>query len=670
MKLIANPFAWAAGLVLAPVAAADVLELESTVISASPLASRQSQLATPAEVLEGDDLVKTREPTLGETLEKLPGVRSSSFGAGVGRPVIRGQSGARVKILSDGVDVLDASSISPDHTVTSEPLLAERIEVLKGPATLMYGGGAIGGVVNVIDRKVPVRVPEKGYEGELELRTNTVANEAAGVFGLTAGAGHFALRAEGMKRQDNDYAIPGPGKEQGSYNNNHTYALGGSFIGEQGYIGAAYSREQNRYGLLGHEHAECSQSLSGWQCAPEHEADGDSGTEDEHEAVPYIDLDQRRWDLRAELEDPLPLLERARLRMAHSRYQHQEIEDGAVSTQYNSRATDGRLELTHQPLLGWRGTLGGQFLRRNFRSSGEEAYVPQTITHNRAIFLVEEYVSGNWRYELGLRREWQHISAVGQPDRQHRGLSFSAGMVWNFLPDYALGLSWTRSQRLPTPEELYSDGPHAATSTVELGDPDLKKETAHNAELSLRKLAGWLTFSASLYRNTISNYIYGAYTGQTLGSGYRELHYRQDNAVFTGGEGELRLALTEATAVTFFGDLVRGRLRHNQGWLPRIPSDRLGLRLDQRLLEGLDGQLEFYRTRHQNKVAAYETRTAGYSMLNASLSYDGLAGPGHYLLYLKVNNLLNERWRNVTSYIKDKVVMPGRNLSLGLRVTF
>ncbi|WP_312935557.1 TonB-dependent receptor, partial [Stutzerimonas nitrititolerans] len=217
MKLKRHPLALAISLSFVPAAwAADPVELDAVVVSASGLARQSHEMTTPAEVLEGDELVLRREATLGETLESLPGVRSSSFGAGAARPVIRGLDGARVKVLSDGVELLDASTISPDHAVTSEPLLAERIEVLKGPATLLYGGGAIGGVVNVIDRKVPTYVPEKGYEGELELRANSVANEGAGVFGITAGSGNFAVRAEGTKRQADEYEIPGsPSRQAG-----------------------------------------------------------------------------------------------------------------------------------------------------------------------------------------------------------------------------------------------------------------------------------------------------------------------------------------------------------------------------------------------------------------------------------------------------------------------
>lgn len=664
-----HPLAWAVSLALIPSAwAVEPVELDSVVVSSSALGRQSHEMTLPVSVLEGDELVQRREATLGETLQSVPGVHASGFGAGASRPVIRGLDGARVKVLSDGVELLDASTISPDHAVVSEPLLAERIEVLKGPATLLYGGGAIGGVVNVIDRKVPTHVPEKGYEGELELRANSAANEGAGVFGITAGTGNFAVRAEGAKRQADEYEIPGsPNKQTGSYNDTDTFTLGASFIGERGYLGAAYTEQNNRYGLLAHEHADCHTHGTDWHCGGHgHGHDHDH----EHEGVPYVDMQQKRWDLRGELSDPLPGFELARLRVGHSNYQHKEIEGGEVGTRFDNDATDARLELTHQPLFGWRGVLGAQTLRRDFETTGEEAYVPPTLTRNHGLFLLEEYTAGAWRYELGLRHEWQDIDADGPRDTSHSGTSVSAGAVWTFAPQYSLGFSLSRSQRLPTAEELYAYGPHAASRTVELGNIELDEETSHNAELTLRKFAGRTTFTFSLFRNQVDDFIYAADTGNDIGGGYREIEYRQQDAVLTGAEGEVRFQVTDATAFTLFGDHVRGKLRDGGGDLPRIPADRLGVRIDQSLTPALNGQLEFYRVKRQDDLADYETETGGYNMLGAGLSYAGSLKQSDYLIYLKGNNLLDEKARQHTSFIKDDVLLPGRNLTVGVRLAF
>jgi iron complex outermembrane receptor protein len=665
-----RPLTWITGMALAPLAwSAEPLELEASAVSASALARQSHEMTTPTDVLDGEALLLRREATLGETLEGLPGVRSSSFGAGAGRPVIRGLDGARIKVLSDGSDVLDASTISPDHAVTAEPLLVERIEVLRGPATLLYGGGAIGGVVNMIDKKIPTYVPEKGYEGEVELRANSVANEGSGVFGVTAGSGHFAVRAEGVKRQADEYEIPGsPKKQAGSYNDTDSFNVGASFIGERGYLGVAYGEQNNTYGLLGHEHADCHTHGTAWHCGG-HGSHAGHGHEEE-EGVPYIDMRQKRWDVRGELSDPLPGFELARLRLGHSEYQHSEIEGGEVATRFNSDATDVRLELTHQSLFGWHGVLGGQTQRRDFEALGEEAYVPPTLTRNHGLFLLEEYTAGNLRYEIGLRHEWQDIEAEGQRNTRHSGTSASAGVVWTFAPDYSLGLSLSRSQRLPVAEELYAYGPHAATRTVELGNSELDEETSHNAELTLRKFAGRTTFTFSLYRNQVDDFIYAADSGLNIGGGYRQIEYRQQDAVLQGAEGEVRFQATDATALTLFGDHVRGKLRDGGGDLPRMPADRLGVRVEHQLTSALSSELEFYRMQHQRQTAEYETATGGYNMLGATLGYRGTLGQTDYLLYLKGHNLLDASARNHSSFIKDDVLLPGRNLTAGVRLTF
>lgn len=650
-----------------PLSAAEPLELETSVISASALAQQVREMTTPVAVLDGEALLLRREATLGETLESLPGVRSSSFGAGAGRPIIRGLDGARVKVLSNGVDGLDASTMSPDHAVTSEPLLAERIEVLKGPATLLYGGGAIGGVVNVVDGRIPTAVPEQGYQGELELRANSAANEGSGVFGVTAGRGNIAVRAEGVKRQADDYEIPGsPSRQKGSYNDTDTFNLGASYIGERGFIGLAYGEQNNRYGLLGHEHADCHTHGATWHCG----GHGHGHAHADEEGVPYIVMQQKRWDLRGELEEPLPGLERARLSAAHSDYGHKEMEGGEVATRFVSDASEARLELTHKPLLGWRGVFGGQTLRRDFAALGEEAYVPQTLTRNHGLFLLEEYSAGALRYEIGLRHEWQQIDADGAESSSHRGNSVSAGVVWSFAPDYSLGLSLSRAQRLPTAEELYARGPHAATRTVELGNPELDAETSNNIDLTLRKFAGDTTFSLSLFRNQVDDFIYAADSGLDIGGGYRQVEYRQQDALLYGAEGEVRFQTGQDTGLAFFGDHVRGQLRGNGGDLPRIPSDRFGVRLDHAFSHSLSGEVELARIQRQDQVAAFETQTAGYNLLGASLAYEGALRQTDYLIYLKGNNLLDARARNHSSFIKDDVLLTGRNLTLGVRLSF
>ena len=660
------------GVLAPPLMADSVATLPDTVVRASALASRVDDLSAATTVLQGEELTRRRSATLGDTLSSLPGIHSSGFGPGVGRPVIRGLEGSRVKVLSDGADVLDASTSSPDHAITGEMQLLERIEVIKGPATLMYGGGAIGGVVNLIDRRVPTYVPERGVEADLELRGNTVADERAGALGITAGAGQFALRLEGSRLDADPYDIPGsPSQQEDAFNESDSAGLGLSWIGERGYLGLAYSEQNRDYGLLAHEHADCHTHGPEWHCGGHGHDHGHDHDHDDHGAA-HIDMRQQRWDLRGEYQEPFAGFDRVRLRVAHTDYRHREMEGSEVGTRFENQGSEGRLELTHKPIGGWRGVFGGQTSRRDFAALGEEAYVPATLTANRALFLVEELELGNWRYEWGLRHEWQNIDVKRSGrDASHRGTSVSAGVTWRFVPDHALFANLSRSQRLPTAEELYAMGPHAATRTVELGNANLKEETGYNLEVGLRKLSGKLTYSVSAFRNQVDDFIFAGDAGYDPGGHYRVVEYQQGDAVLQGLEGSVGIQATERLQVTLFGDTVRGKLQDGGGNLPRIPADRYGLRLEQQLTNHLDAQFEGYRVRRQSDTAAYETDTGAYTMLMAGLSYQGFSQSGmHYLLYARADNLLNDKARQHTSFIKDEVLLPGRNLTLGVRLGF
>ncbi|ATE61379.1 TonB-dependent receptor domain-containing protein [Thauera sinica] len=653
-------------------------ELRAVTVSASALGVGSDAMSTPASVLEGDELVRRRAATLGETLANEPGIHATHFGAGASRPVIRGMDGARVKVLADGAEIMDASTISPDHAVAVEPMLSERIEVLRGPSALAYGGGAIGGVVNVLDRKIPVAIPERGVEGSVELRGNTAAREAAGAFEITAGSGSIAVHAEGLKRDARDYRVgddwSGGSRVDGSYNETETGSLGISWIGERGYLGIAWTRQRNDYGLPGHTHEleDCHTHGNHLHCGA-HDGHEDEEEHDHDHAeggVPYVRLDSERWDLRGEYLDPFAGFARLRVRASHTNYGHDEIEDGAVATRFRNKASDGRIELEHQPLGGWRGVLGLQSTRRDFSAVGEEAYVQPTLTRRHGVFLVEEYTAGDWRFEAGLRHEWQKIDVdSASRDRSHRGNSVSVGAVWNFAPQYALGLSLSRAQRLPTAEELYADGLHMATRTLERGNPDLDAETSHNIDLSLKKLAGPTTFSVSAFHNRVSDFIYA----HTLDEhdGLQLIEYAQRDAVFTGIEGQVRQRLNTMFGLTLFGDYVRARLASSDGDrdLPRIPAHRIGLRLDAHW-QGWAGEVELYRVTRQRQVAEFESSTPGYNMLNLGASYAGRIDSVPYLFYVKVSNLTDELAYSHTSFIKDAAPLTGRNLTMGVRLSF
>ena len=660
--------------------------LPPVTVSASGLQLGANDMTTPTAVLEGDELVRRREATLGETLGNEPGITSSHFGAGASRPIIRGMDGPRVKVLSDGAELHDASTISPDHAVASEPLLATQIEVLRGPSALVYGGGAVGGVVNVLDGKVPTAIPQKGIEGSAELRANTGAGEGAGAFSLTGGAGNLAVHVEGVARDAGDYRV-GKGwapdgeptrKVPGSFNRTDTGSVGLSWVGDRGYLGAAYTRQTAKYGLPGHNHSfeGCHTHGTHLHCGAHDEEDGHDHGAEEHGDVPVVDLRSERLDIRGELRNPFTGFSALRLRAGVTDYVHDEVEDGAIATTFKNKAYDTRIELQHEPLAGFKGVVGLQTSQRKFSAIGEEAYVQPTVTRKTGLFVLEEYRLndwyGDWRFEAALRHDRQTAEALasgsaGGTERSHNGTSASLGAVWKFTPGYQVGTSFTRASRAPSAEELYARGLHMATSTYERGNANLRSETSQNIDLSLKKTSGDTTFGVSVFRNRISNYIYGRTLDEV--DGLQLLQYSQADATFTGIEGQVRQRVTRNMGVTLFGDTVRAKL-DGGGLLPRIPATRAGVRLDANW-NAWEGQVEWVQVARQNRVAAFETATPGYGMLNLGVSYRGQLSSGTpWQVYLKANNLTDRLAYAHTSFIKNAAPLMGRNITVGVKVAF
>lgn len=468
---------------VAPAAVAEA-SLPSVTVSASGLQLGAGEMTTPVTVLEGDELVRRREATLGETLSSEPGITSSHFGAGASRPIIRGMDGPRVRVLSDGAELHDASTISPDHAVVSEPMLATQIEVLRGPSALVYGNGAVGGVVNVLDGKVPTAIPQKGYEGSAELRANTGAREGAGALSLTGGAGNLAVHVEGVARDAGDYRV-GKGwapegeatrKVPGSFNRTDTGSVGLSWVGERGYLGAAYTRQTAKYGLPGHNHSfeGCHTHGNHLHCGAHAGEDDDHDHEDhDHGDVPVVDLRSERFDVRGELRNPFAGFSALRLRAGVTDYVHDEVEDGAVSTTFKNKAYDTRVELQHEPIAGFKGVVGLQTSQRKFSAEGEEAYVEPTVTRKVGLFVLEEYRLGDWRFEGALRHDRQTAEAQTTGiERSHNGTSASLGAVWRFTPGYQVGTSFTRRHFLRLASDALASMPMGSRHGLALIDLD------------------------------------------------------------------------------------------------------------------------------------------------------------------------------------------------------
>ena len=646
------------------------------VVTASPLAQAADETATPVITLTDDELVHRRQATLGETLAGQPGINFDNFGGGAGRPIIRGQTAPRVQTLTDSANIQDASTISPDHAVTTEPLLLRGIEVLRGPAALLYGGGAIGGAINLLDDKVPTSLPEGGIAAAAEGRLGTADKERSAVGGVTLGLGQFAFRAEGIHRDTDDYRVPsrfGEKHVDGSYNDTSTVSLGASWIGDGGYLGFAYTRQRSEYGLPGHNHEyeSCHPHGSSLHCGGHDDADDDHDHEaGEHEAVPIVKLRSERFDIRNEFNDPLPGIEKMRFRMSFTDYEHDEIEqeEGAVPTTFKNKAHDIRLELTHKPLAGLHGVVGVQHSESDFRAEGGEAFLPRSRTTNTALFLMETLQAGPVRLELAARKEWQQIETTLNRRARHNPFSISGAAVWDINGDYSLALSLARSQRAPNVQELYARGVHLATNTYEIGTATLGKETSRSVDLTFRKTAGATTFTIGAYHQDFKNYIFA----DTLDrfEDFRLVRYTGVDATFTGVDGEVRHRFTPNIAASVFGDYVRAKIEDDLGNLPRIPAGRLGGRLDGDW-GPLSADVEYYRVFDQGKIADFETRTPGYDMVNATIAYHlDVGARAKAELFVRGTNLTNALAFNHASFIKTASPLRGRNLVFGVRTSF
>lgn len=630
-----------------------------------------SALISPVQVLEGEELERQRSATLGETLAQQPGIQASPFGAGASRPVIRGMDGPRVKVLSGGSPVEDASNVSPDHAVMADPMLASQIEILRGPAALAYGT-AVEGTVNVQDGKIPTALPEKGLEGSAQTRYSTADRGKSGAFSLTGGQGPLVVHVEGMGRSAQDYRVgsgwSGGRSVPGSYSDGETGSLGLSWVGSQGYLGVAYTRQTARYGLPGHQHADCHLHGDHLHCHDDHDHDHGGHDHGAGADIPTVSMRSNRWDLRGAWLNPVNGISAVRLNASQTRYGHEELDEGVVATQFRNRAHDVRLEVEHAPIAGLHGMFGVQSGQRFFSAEGEEASVQPTDTRSWGLFWLERYRVGDWTLQGALRQDHQRIRALqSEQERTHSGGSAALEASWQFHPRWQARASYALTRRLPTAEELFANGPHLATNAYERGDSSLQRETARTWELGLRTTGGDTRWGVTAYRRQVDGYIYG----RTLDvhDGFQLLQYSQADARFTGLEVELQQRVNAVWSWRLWGDMVRAELA-NGSPLPRIPPARLGAEIQARW-QGWKGQVQWVQAASQDRVAALETRTPGYGMLHAGLSYQWRTSGGRPLeLFVQGRNLTNRLAYAHTSFIKNAAPLMGRNITLGAKMEF
>jgi iron complex outermembrane receptor protein len=659
--------------------------LDEIVVTANPLVQTLFEQVQPASILDGDDLLLDMQPTLGETLKQQPGVSSTYFGPGASRPIIRGLGDDRVRILQNGTSMLDVSNVSPDHASSADPLSVSAIEVVRGPATLLYGPNSIGGVVNVIDERIPQERFTGTYpSGKVATSVGSVNDLFNQSGAVTWGAGNIVFHLDAFHSESGDLEIPGYARSaplrksdpvspepRGTLPNSATESTGGgvgaSYVWDGGYLGFSYS------GL-----------------------DSDYGTVAEPDVT--IDLRQRRWDMRGAVFSPLPGIKEINYKFGYSNYDHTEFEGCDVGTRFEIDGYNGRIELLHEKTGPFEGALGFESQYSEFSALGDEAFLPPVDNQVNSAFFFEEIPLDAVRLQFGARYDYQtsdsrtHASFGPGIARDFNAFSVSAGVVYNPTDDYAVTLSTAYTQRPPTYVELFADGPHVATGTFEAGDPDLGTEDSLSLDLSLRKRAGRVTGSISGFYYRFNDFINLAPTGNfDLVDALPIYDYSPIGATFYGGEIETTFHLLEPAVappvtdsknilsvtpavsrqldLTLGADYVHAEDRSTGEPIPRIPPFRLRAALD--FTQGAFGAgLEGVYAAAQDRHADDELPTDGYFLLNASVSYNFDLGGLNTYVYLKGANLTNETARESTSFLKDIAPLPGRGVVVGLRTEF
>ena len=646
-------------------AAATAASLAPVTITGNPLGT--TDLIAPSTQLSGAALQFRSQTTLGETLDGTPGIASTYFGPNASRPVIRGLDGDRVRILSNGASNSDASSLSYDHAVTADPLSIERIEVLRGPAALLYGGNAVGGVVNVIDNRIarePLFDAKGGVGGKLDLGYATGNAENGAALVLEGGNDRFALHADAFNRTTGDVAVPvdldctKPGSPErarkicNSASDTRGAALGGSVFFSQGYLGASLSQFNSNYGTVAEDEVTI-------------------GMKSDHAAV------AGEW---RGLGGPV---QSVKFHWGQTDYTHTEFEGPDAGTVFKSNGHDLRVEARHAPLGALNGVVGVQTESSNFSADGAEAFAPYSSTRQSALFVYEELTTSWGKVSGGLRTESVSVESLGNPQvgrfvvgtRSFNPASYALGALWNAAPGWQVTSNLAYSERAPKDYELFANGPHIATNAYELGDAALRVEQSTNLDLGAQWKAGANRIALSAFVNEFSNYLALQATG-TQEDGLDAYAYTQVKARFTGLEASGTLRLLDAGQtldLELRGDLVRAQNTTAGEALPRIAPVRLGATLV--WTQGpWNARLGAHHSAEQTEVPAGQTATPASTLWTAALAYSVKLGGLQSLWYARLDNLTDALAYSASSILTQtapgKSPLPGRSVKLGLRVNF
>ncbi len=661
----------------------------------------QLDILAGTSVFEVEEIQQNLAGQIGEVLVKLPGVSATSFSPGASRPVLRGFQGERVRVLTDGLGTIDVSNTSVDHATTIDPLTAERIEVLRGPAVMLYGSQAIGGAVNVIDKRIPRRVPDEPVHVDGLLSWNSAYDLREGGASIDVPlSDRFVVHVDGTYRETNDMEIAGfqlspvlraelleeaaeeeeegeldeaaelreAAEQRGVLPNSATRTwtanAGFAFIDGDNSLGVAIGWYDTRYGVptrpgAGHHHGE------------EGEEGAEEGEEEGEELV-SIDLEQFRADLRGELALGDGLFSKLITRLGYSDYTHTEFEGDEVGTTFDVEGIEARVELVQQETRSWRGSVGAQYYHRDFFAEGAEAYVPPNITDQFALFTLQEFGSGPFQVEAAGRFETSDVES--QPlgiERDFDTLSGALGLIYEGDEAFRAGVNLSRAERAPSAEELFSNGPHIATQAFEIGDPDLKSERALGVEGFIRGRLGKAEFNFAVFQNWFDNYIYLTGTGEEEDE-LPVFVYLQDDADYFGIEGEITYPLYDNGDFTLLadlrGDYIRASLDDGSP-IPRIPSlSLLGALEAQTAQFDVRGEVQWFA--EQDRVAEFETATADFALVNLSLSWRPLRGNDGVSLLVGADNIFDVTGRRHASFTKEFVPLAGRNLKASVRFSF
>lgn len=658
---------------------------------------RSLDLLAGTASLTGTQLVRDMRPQIGDTLARLPGVSATSFSPGASRPVLRGFQGERIRVLTDGIGSIDVSSTSADHGVTIDPLTAQRIEVLHGPAVLLFGGQAIGGAVNVLDRRIPRRVPDEPIHIDGVASYGTAADErSAGVAADMPIGGGAVFHLDGSYRKSDDLRTGGyvlspqlraeqldiAAEEDAEGNPEHaaearaladlrgripdtqteTFTLGTglALIRDGGNLGVSVSYYDSNYGVPtrpGAEHA--------------HGEEEEIEAEHAEEGPVSIGMKQLRADVRGEVKVG-GFLDAIRVRLGAADYEHIEFEGDEIGTIFDTQGLEGRLELVQADRGGWRGASGIQYFAREFDATGAEAFIPRNDTSQLGLFTLQEFNFGALGLQAAARYERSDVDAaeIGV-SRAFDAFSAAAGLSYELAPRVKIGANVSRSERAPSAEELYSNGPHVATQAFEIGDATLATEKSWGVEAYVRAQTSGFTANLTVFANWFDDYIYQAATGEEE-DGLPVFAYFQQPATYWGFELEASAPIAEVGGFKLVADAVADYVRADldeAGPVPRIPPLRIlgGIEAQS---GAIDGRLEAEYVAEQDRVSAFETPTDGFTLVNASVAWRPWGRDNRTTLIASANNIFDVEARRHASFTKDFVPLAGRDFRLSARVSF